>query len=180
MANEQTGLYGMTAQFTDSKSLIEAVEKARAAGYKKINAYTPYFVEELDEALGNKGSIAPYIVLTALIVGALIGFLLQYVTSVEVYALNVGGRPLNSWPAFIPITFELGVLFAGFMAVGLLFMQTGFPVPYHSIFNAPKFELASSSHFFLLVESADRKFDEKQTREFLQSLGPVEVGEVTW
>jgi len=174
-----TCIHGLMAEFEDGHALLEAAQKTSKAGYKDVRAYSPYWIEGLAEALGSTINIAPYVVLIGLALGAFIGFFLQYFTSVEAYALNVGGRPLNSWPAFLPITFEMAILFGGVAVVGAFFAQTGLPVPYHSAFNARNFELASHSGFFLCVESSDKRFDPESTKVFLEGLGAKNVSEVS-
>ena len=171
-------VYGLMAEFSDSESLLDAARKTRKAGYKDVQAYTPYWVEGLTDILGKPVNLAPYVVLIGLVLGAFIGFFMQYYTSVYGYPLNVGGRPLNSWPAFILITFELAVLVSGLMVVGALFFQTGLPLPYHPVFNAPNIAEASRSHFFLCIEAKDGRFNPEETKTFLQELGALEVSEV--
>jgi len=177
--DQPVSMFGLAAEFEDDRQLLKAVRQARAAGYEDINAYTPYYVEGLTEAMGKKQSnINYFLVLIGLAVGALLGFWLQYWTDVINYPINVGGRPFNSWPAFLIITFEAAILFAALTAVAVLFLRSGLPLPYHPIFNAPNIELASSERFFLVVRVQDRNFQLRQTREFLQSLDPVSVSEV--
>ena len=158
-------LYGLMAEFTSSRRLVRAIREVRGRGYTKLDAYTPYPIEEVWEELGHHRSKLPAIVLAGAIVGIAVGFGLQYWTSVIAYPLNIGGRPLNSWPAFIPITFEVTVLI-------------GLPMPFHPVFNVKRFALASRDRYFLCIEAADPKFDEQETADFLQSLEPTEVSEV--
>jgi hypothetical protein len=170
--------YGLIAEFDTPEELLTASEQAYAEGYRAIDAYTPYPVEGLTEALGMRPSRLPLIVLAGGVLGAIVGYGLQYYASVIDYPINVGGRPLHSWPAFIPITFELSILFAAFAAVLGMFALNGLPQPYHPVFNAPNFELATRSHFFLAIEARDPKFDLDQTRRFLESLGPNSVNTI--
>lgn len=179
ITNNNACVYGLIAEFSDSESLLEAARKTRKAGYKDVQAYSPYWVEGLADVLGKPVNIAPYLVLIGLVLGAFIGFFVQYYTSVYGYPLNVGGRPLNSWPAFMLITFELAVLVAGLLVVGGMFFQTGLPLPYHPVFNAPNSDLASRSRFFLCIEAVDRRYNMQETRTFLQGLGALEVSEVS-
>jgi len=178
MANRENCMHGLVAEFTDGEELVKAAGEARAAGYTKVSAYSPYYVHGLSEALEEEDNPVPYLVVMALFIGALIGFGLQFYTSTVSYPFNIGGRPLVSWPSFMPITFELGILFAALTAVGFLFIRIGLPLPYHPIFNAPNIETASSNGFFLCIETGDRNFHLQDTRQFLQGLEPVAVSEV--
>lgn len=171
-------LFGLVAEFEDADSLLEAAKQTRAAGYTRVSAYTPYYVEGLADTLEKRANPYPYVVPLALFLGALLGYLLQYGTSTITYELNVGGRPYVSWPAFMLITFEVGILVAGIATVVTLFIGNGLPLPHHPIFNAPNIEAASHSRFFLCIERADKKFNEQRTKEFLHSLEPVDVSGV--
>lgn len=172
------GLYGLMAEFDNSEQLIRASHEARAKGYRKLDAFTPYPIEEVSEALGHHGSKLPLIVLIGGILGALGGFGLQYWVSVIEYPLNVGGRPLNSWIAFIPVTFETTILLASLSAVLGMLALNGLPKPYHPVFNAERFALASRDRYFLCIETADPGFDRQGTESFLQGFDPVGVYEV--
>lgn len=174
----QTPLYGLMAEFDDPEELVAAAERAHAEGYHRMDAYTPYPVHGLSEALGVRQTRLPYIVLLGGIAGGLGGYGLQYWASVLEYPYNIGGRPFHSWPSFIPITFETTVLLAAFGAVFGMLALNGLPQPYHPVFNVSRFELASRSHFFLCIEASDPKFDLDATRSFLESLNPQEVAEV--
>lgn len=178
MKERDTRLYGLLAEFDSPDELLEATEKAYQAGYRKMDGYTPFPIEGLPEALGFGRPKLPMVVLIGGIVGALIGFFMQYYASVIDYPINVGGRPLNSWPAFIPITFELTILFAAFAAILGMFALNGLPMPYHPVFNVERFEQASRDHFFLCIESRDAKFDLHSTRQFMESLEPKSIFEV--
>lgn len=177
-ANGNACLYGLIAKFDDAESLLEAANKTREAGYKDVKAFTPYYVEGLNDTLGDRPNLLPWFVLIGLVVGALIGFALQFHTSVSGYPLNVGGRPLNSWPAFMLVTFEMAILGAALTAVGGMFFRTNLPLPYHPVFNAPGIEAATRNQFFLCVLTTDRRFNMQSTAEFLKSLEPLEVSEV--
>lgn len=175
---KRSAVYGLIAEFKDPESLISATSQAREAGYRKMDAYTPFPIEELVHALGVRGTRLPYIVLVGGIIGGLSGYFLQYYASVISYPLNVGGRPYNSWPAFIPITFETTVLLAAFAAVLGMLALNGLPQPYHPVFSVPGFEAASRDRFFLLIEANDPKFDLGETWQFLENLNPEQVSEI--
>ncbi len=168
-------LYGLMAEFEDASALVAATERAHAAGYRRMDAYSPFPIEELHHALGSPHSKLPLIVLLGGIVGCLGGFFLQYWAATMAYPVNVGGRPLNSWPAFIPVTFECTILVAALSAVLGMLGLNGLPTPYHPVFNVERFALASRSRFFLVIESRDKRFDVAQTREFLVTLNPRDI-----
>jgi hypothetical protein len=173
-------VYGLLAEFEDREALLTAARETSAAGYRAIDAYTPLPVEGLSEAIGFRHTRLPWVVLVGGAIGAFAGFGMQLYASAVHYPINVGGRPLNSWPAFIPITFELTILGASLFAVFGLLALNGLPTPYHPLFNVDRFELASREALFLCVKSKDPKFDPITTREFLESLGPRTVFEVPW
>jgi hypothetical protein len=178
MAHENQQPYGLMAEFEDPDQLLDASEKVRVAGYQAFDAYTPFPIEGLGEAVGHKRSPIPLLVFAAGLMGALTAFGMMYSSAVYFYPINSGGRPLNSWPAFIPITFELTILFAALMAVVSMFFLNRLPMPYHPVFNVPAFQRASQDRFFLCIEATDPKFDLKKTRAFLEGLGPEKVSEV--
>ena len=171
-------LYGLMAEFDNPTDVVEAARATYDAGYRRINAYSPYPIEELSEAIGFHRTRLPIIVLVGGIIGGLIGYGLQYYVAVIDYPLNVGGRPLHSWPSFIPITFEMTILFAAFSAVFGMLALNKLPQPYHPVFNAERFALASRDRFFLVIEARDPKFDHDRARMFLLSLNPKEVVDV--
>jgi Alternative complex III, ActD subunit len=171
-------LYGLMAEFDSPNSLVSAARRTREGGYRKFDAYTPFPIEELDEALDLHDTHVPLLVLIGGIVGGLSGYLLQYWISVVAYPLNVGGRPFHSWPAFVPVTFEMTVLFGALTAVFGMLALNGLPMPYHPVFNAPRFALATRDRFFLCIEAADPGFEPAATRRFLEGLGPREVTDV--
>jgi hypothetical protein len=173
-------IFGMMVSFDNPNALIQAAEAARKAGYRRIDAYSPYPVEGLSEALELRTTRLPLVVLAGGLLGAAGAYFMQYYASVIDYPLNVGGRPLHSWPAFIPITFELTILVAAVFAVLGMLALNGLPEPYHPVFNVPEFELASRSHFFLTIESDDPQFDLDETRQFLESLGGESVSEIAY
>jgi len=171
-------IYGLMAEFSDPNELVAAARRAHEAGYRRMDAYTPFPVEELAEAMGIHRTRLPFLVLMGGIAGALAGYGLAYWTSVIDYPLNVGGRPFNSVPSFIPVTFETTVLFAALTAVLGLLAINGLPMPYHPVFNVPRFALASQDRFFLCIEATDPLFDREHTRRFLERLVPRAVSEV--
>ena len=168
-------IYGLLAEFEDPTSLVAAAERTHHAGFRCVDAYSPYPIEELHEALGSHHTRLPLIVLIGGLVGCLGGYTLQYWVSVLAYPINVGGKPFHSWPAFIPVTFECTILGAALAAVLGMLALNGLPQPYHPVFNVPRFALASRNRFFLCIESKDPKFDLEATRHFLETLNPREV-----
>ena len=170
-----TPIYGLIAEFDDPNSLVQAAHRAHTEGYRQMDAYSPFPIEELHEALHMHDMRLPFIVLMGGLVGGIGGYVLQWWTSAVNYAVNVGGKPFHSWPAFIPITFECTILAAALAAVLGMLALNGLPQPYHAVFNVPRFALASRNQFFLCIESRDPKFDLEKTRHFLNSLDPREV-----
>jgi Protein of unknown function (DUF3341) len=168
-------VYGMMAEFDDPGSLVAATARAREQGYRQMDAYSPYPIEELHEALGERDSRLPLVVLIGGILGCIGGYGLQYWVSTIAYPINVGGRPLHSWPAFIPVTFECTILAAALSAVLGMLALNGLPMPYHPVFNVSRFALASRNRFFLVIEAKDVKFEIDATRRFLETLNPREV-----
>ena len=171
-------IYGLLAEFSDANELVSAARQAHEAGYRDLDAYTPFPIEELAHALGIHGSRLPLIVLIGGILGGLGGYFLQYWVSVIEYPINVGGRPFHSWPAFIPVTFETTVLSAALCAVLGMLALNGLPMPYHPVFNVPRFALATRDRFFLCIEATDPKFDRELTRRFLERFAPRAIVEV--
>ena len=171
-------LYGVMAEFENPTDLVAAARRVYAAGYRRINGYSPYPIEELSEAIGFTHTSLPLIVFIGGVVGALGGFLMQYWIEVINYPINVGGKPYNSWPAFIPITFETTVLCAAFAAVLGMLVLNKLPQPYHPVFNVPNFALATRDRFFLAVEANDPKFKHDEVIALLKSLDALEVNDV--
>jgi ActD protein len=170
-----TAVHGLLAEFDDPTSLVAAAERARHEGYRRMDAYSPFPIEELHEAIGAHLTRLPLIVLIGGLVGCGGGYLMQVWVSASAYPLNIGGKPLHSWPAFIPVTFECTILAAALTAVLAMLALNGLPMPYHPVFNVPRFALASRNRFFLCIEAADPKFDVETTRHFLETLNPREV-----
>ena len=171
-------IYGLLAEFSDPEALVDAAKRARDAGYRAMDAYTPFPVHGLSEAIGFRRTKLPVIVLCGGLTGAIAGFSMQYFANVIHYPINIGGRPMNSWPAFIIPTFEMTILFSAFAAVLGMLALNGLPQPYHPLFNVPAFELASRSHFFLCIEATDPKFNLDDTRRFMEELKPNSVAVV--
>jgi hypothetical protein len=171
-------IYGLMAEFAQPEALLEAARRSFAEGYRRMDAYSPFPIDGLAEAIGFRKTRLPLIVLIGGIIGCVGGFYLQYWISVIDYPLNIGGRPLNSWPMFIPVTFELTILLAALCAVLGLLALNGLPMPYHPVFNVGRFQLATRNRFFLCIEAADAKFDYEATRRFLESVGSQGVYEV--
>jgi len=166
------------AEFAAPERLIAAAAAAREKGYRAMDAYAPFPVEGLSEALGLSPSPMPRLILLGGIAGCVGGYGLQYWAMVAGYRINTGGRPLNSWPAFIPVTFELTILCAALAAVFGMILINGLPMPYHPVFNVPRFSLASRSRFFLCLEAKDPLFSLEESRRFLGEFAPEGVYEV--
>src|SRR5262249_38602190 len=172
-------VYGRVAEFDTAEALVKAAAKARDAGYRRMDGYSPFPIEGLIEALGHRSTRLPLVIFLGGLFGAVGGYLLQWYTgSTFGYPFNVGGRPTNSWPMFLPVTFECTILGAALSAVFGMLAMNGLPMPYHPLFHVERFALASRDRFFLAIRAIDPKFDLKGTREFLQGLGAREVTEV--
>ena len=172
-------LYGLMAEFDNPTALVEAAKQTQREGFRKYDAYSPYPIHELFDAMAVKDHRVSLFVLLGGITGCLAGFGLCYWVSVMAYPLNIGGRPLNSWPSFIPVTFEVTILLASLTCVLTLIVLNGLPMPYHPVFNVRRFaERASQDGLFLAIEAADPKFDREKTHAFLQSLGAREINEI--
>jgi hypothetical protein len=168
-------IYGVLAEFDDPNALVAATYRAHYEGYRRMDAYSPFPIEELHDALGGHHTRLPLIVLLGGIIGCIGGYILQYWSASLAYPLNIGGKPFNAWPMFIPVTFECTILGAALAAVLGMLALNGLPQPYHPVFNVPRFALASRNRFFLCIEARDAKFDLHRTRSFLETLGPREV-----
>ena len=173
-----TRIYGIMAEFDSASDLVAAARKTHESGYQKIDAYSPFPVEELSEAIGFHTNRVALVTLIGAITGGISGYLMQYWMNAVNYPVIVGGKPPHSWPAFIPITFEMTILFGGISAVLGMLALNGLPMPYHPVFNVPRFAMATKDRFFLIVFSTDPKYSPAGTRQFLESLGPRSISEV--
>ena len=171
-------IHGLMAEFTEPQAVVAAARRVREAGYTRVDAYSPYPMEALTEALEFHHSKLPLLVLIGGITGLVAGYGLEYWASVIEYPLNIGGRPYHSWPAFIPPAYETTILFAAFAAVFGMLALNGLPQPYHPVFNVPSFALASKDRFFIVIEATDPKYDQDETWSFLVRLGARVVSEV--
>jgi hypothetical protein len=178
MSEHRMQLYGVMGEFETPEAILHAARKAREAGYRHITAYTPIPVEGLAQIIGFRWTAVPLITLLGGLSGGLSGFGMEYWMSAISYPINVGGRPLNSWPAFIPVTFELTILGASLSAVFGMLALNRLPQPYHPVFNVERFSRASTDRFFLCIESRDPKFHLAESAKFLQSVSAQHVSEV--
>lgn len=174
------GLYGVIAEFNDPQALLDAANAVREKGYTSIDAFSPFPIHGLAEAVGFHKTRLSTIVLGMGILGGAGGFFMQWYANVISYPLNIGGKPLNSWPAWIPITFECTILLAAFGAVFGMLALNGLPMPYHPVFNVRRFDSASRDKFFLVIQARDPQFRLEEARSFLETLGPREVTDVPW
>lgn len=172
-------VWGLLAEFDTHEALLAAVRRARAAGFTRMDAYSPYPLPDVSDAMGFTGAWkVAFLTLVGGLLGAGGGYALQYYLMAVDYPLNVGGRPLHSWPAFVPVTFELMVLFASIIGVVGLFVMNGLPRPHHPLFAVPEFDRATQDAFFVAIESSDPRFDLDGTRRFLANLRPLAIVEV--
>jgi hypothetical protein len=170
--------YALVAEFVDDDALLAAAQKTREAGYEKIDAYSPFAIHGMTDAIGMKRPILAWVIFGGALIGMFAGFGLQYWVSVLNSPFIVGGKPMNSWPMFIPITFECTILAAGLTAVIGMLAFNGLPRLFHPLFEHPQFHRVNDDKFFLVIEAKDSKYDPRETRTFLEGLGPVEVVEV--
>jgi Protein of unknown function (DUF3341) len=175
---EEKVLFGLMAEFEEHEQLLEAAKHAYAEGYRSMDGFSPFPIEGLAEALGKEMSFVPLFTLMGGIAGGLGGYFMEWYSMGRLYPINVGGRPLNSWPNFIPITFELTVLIASLSALAAMLLLNRLPQPHHPVFNVPEFRRASIDRFFLCIDTADPKFDREKTWEFLDRLKPLMIAEV--
>ena len=170
--------YGLMAEFDNVNDVITAARRVYGAGYRKIDAYSPFPLEELSEAIGFHKNGVALICLIGGLLGGTAAFTLQWWINNVAYPVNIAGRPMNSWPSFIIVTFEMTILFSGLSAVFGMLALNGLPMPYHPVFNVPQFERVTNDHFFIVIFSSDKNYDPAQTRKFLEGLGPISVAEV--
>jgi len=175
---KRTSEYGIMAEFDSATALVAAAHRVHEAGYKKVDAYSPFPVEGLAEAIGFHRDEVPLVVLIGGLIGGLSAYALQYWIANISYPINVGGKPLHSWPAFIVVTFEMTILFAGIAAVFGMLALNGLPMPYHPVFNVPRFAFATKDRFFLIVFSSDPQYNRAATRQLLEGLRPKSISEV--
>jgi hypothetical protein len=171
-------IYGLMAEFDNPETLVKAAQRTYVEGYRRVDAFTPYPVHGLAEAIGFRRTRLPLLVLIGGVLGGAGGMFMQQYANFVTYPMNIGGRPLNSWPAFIPATFELTILAAGLTAVFGMLLLNGLPMPYHPVFNTPNFQLASRNRFFLLIQADDPKFEHDATWQYLLNVGASAVTEV--
>lgn len=169
---------GLMARYKNAMALLAAARKAREQGYSAIEAYSPFPVEGLSDCLEQKESALPWIVFTGGVIGAVSGFMMEYIANVWAYPLNIGARPFNSWPAFVPIAFELTILVAAISGFVGLVLRCGFPRLNHPVFSVPDFKRATIDSFFLCIFSKDIKFNLTGTKEFLGTTGPEEIYQI--
>ena len=170
--------FGLMAEFDNVNDAIIAARRVYAAGYRKLDAYSPFPVEELSEAIGFHKNGVALVCLVGGLLGCTAAYTLQWWINTISYPVNIGGRPFHSWPSFIIVSFEMTILFSGLSAVFGMLALNGLPMPYHPVFNVPRFELASRDRFFIVVFSADKNYDPVRTRQFLEGLNPISVAEV--
>lgn len=180
MAMEDQEIYGMMAEFDEPDELLAAARRTYEAGYREMDAFSPFPIPGLPQAIGARRTWLSVIVLLGGVGGALGAYAMQAYATVYAYPLNVGGRPLHSWPSYVPIIFEVTILGAGFMALMGMLALNNLPMPYHPVFNEPRFEFASRTHFFLVIESKDRLYDPEETRAFLETMQPTHIVEIPY
>jgi Protein of unknown function (DUF3341) len=171
-------IYGLLAEFDSVDTVISAAHRVREAGYRKIDAYSPFPLEELSEAIGFEKNGVALVCLVGGLLGCTGAYVLQWWINTISYPVNIGGRPFHSWPSFIIVTFEMTILFSGLSAVFGMLALNGLPMPYHPVFNVPQFDAASRDRFFIIIFSSDKNYDSVLTRTFLEGLNPLSVSEV--
>src|SRR5690242_567302 len=173
-----SSLHGVMAEFASAEELLTAARRTREAGYKDVDAYSPFPIHGMDEALKLPKSPVPLFVLIGALMGTALGFGLEHWVSVIAYPILVGGKPYFSWPAFIPVAYETTILLGGLTAAISMLMVNGLPMPYHPVFNVERFSNAMIDRFFLCIEATDPKFDREETKKFLEEFHPHQVSEV--
>ena len=173
-------VYGLMAEFESPTELLTATRRAYLQGYRRMDAYSPFPIPDLADALGFHNDRVPLLCLLGGIMGGGGAYLMQWWINTIAYPINVGGRPFHSWPSFIPVTFEMTVLFAGLAAFFGMWALNGLPMPYHPLFHSARFEFATRDRFFLCIEASDPRFELAQTRRFLEGLGGHGVSEVPY
>jgi hypothetical protein len=171
-------IYGLLAEFDSVDTVITAAHRVREAGYRKVDAYSPFPLEELSEAIGFEKNGVALVCLVGGLLGCTGAYILQWWVNTISYPVNIGGRPFHSWPSFIIVTFEMTILFSGLSAVFGMLALNGLPMPYHPVFNVPRFDAASRDRFFIIIFSSDKNYDSVRTRTFLEGLNPLSVSEV--
>jgi hypothetical protein len=171
-------IYGLMAEFDSVDTVIAAAHRVHDAGYRKVDAYSPFPLEELSEAIGFHGNGVALVCLVGGLLGCSGAYILQWWINTVSYPVNIGGRPFHSWPSFIIVSFEMTILFSGLSAVFGMLALNGLPQPYHPVFNVPQFDAASRDRFFIVIFSSDKNYDPVGTRKFLESLKPLSVAEV--
>ncbi len=171
-------IYGLMAEFDSVDTVIAAAHRVHDAGYRKVDAYSPFPLEELSEAIGFEKNGVALVCLVGGLLGGTAAYILQWWVNTIAYPVNIGGRPFHSWPSFIIVTFEMTILFSGLSAVFGMIALNGLPMPYHPVFNVPQFDGASRDKFFIVIFSSDKNYDPVRTRQFLESLSPLSVAEV--
>ena len=171
-------IYGLLAEFDSVDTVISAAQRVREAGYRKIDAYSPFPLEELSEAIGFEKNGVALVCLVGGLLGCTGAYLLQWWINTISYPVNIGGRPFHSWPSFIIVTFEMTILFSGLSSVFGMLALNGLPMPYHPVFNVPQFDAASKDKFFIIIFASDKNYDSVRTRAFLEGLDPLSVSEV--
>jgi hypothetical protein len=174
------GIYGMMGEFATPADLLNAIRRAKEAGYTRFEAFTPFPIEEVNKAVIERPTRLPILIFIGGLAGCLMGYLLQYYVHVWHNPYNVGGRPHHSWPNFIPVTFELTILLAAATAVVGMLLGNRLPQPYHPVFNIPRFDLASQERFYLVIEAEDERFDLERTRQFFDQLPAKWVTDVEY
>ena len=176
MTETSNAIHGVMAEFDDGHALVEAARQTMAKGFTKVEAYSPVPIEELNDIIHKTRTILPRLVLGGGLTGMATGFALQYWASVIEFPMNIGGRPLASWPTFIVPSYELTILFSALSAAIGMIVLNGLPQPYHPVFNVDRFSMASSDKFFLVIESTDPKFGD--ATNFLHGAGAKGVYDV--